>query len=201
MSEQSLAAGAPEPQEKITDVSSLENSVSIVYEPNIADYLTAIEVIDAKNRIGTTRTFHLLGVGLVLWMFVPQLYSDPGQIISWLMVALAAGLAVVVWKAPAANNLRFAKSKVEGQSQVRATIDLQKIEMQSAEGKSEYRYDDAMSVFNYKNVLAINVGRTRVGMIPKDQLEEPVRETVIRLLRQGLGDRFETVEGAVRRRL
>ena len=92
MSEEA-AGGLPGSQQDDVDVRPQENDVlHITFQTRRDDVLKALEVYDKKNKIDMHRNMEILGVFVVLWMFVPYAFEDPGQIVSWIMIAAALAL-------------------------------------------------------------------------------------------------------------
>lgn len=154
------------------------------------DLMTAIEIVDQKNKTGSRRMLHLLAVILILYWFIPLLWQDPGQPLNWVMVALALGLGVVVWKGQEYDNRRYVKRFVEAAPTGTVTVDEDMILIQDGRGDSHYYFEQGLAVFGYRNILAIKAAKNRFGMIPVDQLEEAVKESLYARLHQKLGDNF-----------
>lgn len=184
MSEQSL-------QEQQTPSTG---EVAFSYDSRPDDLFKAAQVIDHKNRANGRQNFQFLGLMLIYFMFIPELFKDPTRIASWVMVLIATAVGVMIWKMPNYNNRKFAEGKTQSQPHIDAVLDHEKLVMQSNAGRGEYRFDDGMAAYNYQNIIAVVASKNRVSAIPKDQLDEATLQKIENLLREKLEERFETVE-------
>lgn len=164
------------------------------YENKVEDILQAAEVMDKKNRVESRRNIQGLGLVVVLWMFIPDLFEDPTRLTSWLMIAAAAILLVFVWKYPEKANRTFAQSKVEHAPSCEMTIGQEEIQVTEGPAHFSVPFSGSIAVFDYKDVFAVVFDRNRLLTIPKKQLDEAMLERVKHLFSEGLGERFEKVE-------
>lgn len=180
-----------QPQELEVSGQTVETptTVSFSFESRFDDVLQAARVIDHKNRAETRRGIQSMGIVLILWMFVPELFKNPALITNWIMVALSIALGVMLWKYPDQSNRKFAASKVALAPTVSLTVDGAGITI-DGEGGGTISYADIKAIYDYKDILVVSYHRNHILTIPKTQLDA----ATLAALRAILGDRCESVE-------
>lgn len=167
-------------------------AIRVSYRNKQEDLLAAMEAVDQKNREGTRRTLHLMAVVLVGYWAVDILMQEPGFFMGWVMLALAIGLGIFVWREPKAGNLRYTSQYVEKAPEGAATVDTNGVSIEDGTGSASFLYANGAKVYKYKNILALDGGKRRFGMIPLDQLEETDREALLSMVQKA--GCFETLE-------
>lgn len=200
MSEEA-AGGLPGCQTDQADVRPQENdALHITFQTRRDDVLKALEVYDKKNKIDMHRNMEILGVFVVLWMFVPYAFEDPGQIVSWIMIAAALALLGLILFYPKHVNQKAAAAREAGSPEYVLMVNADGIDV--AEGGAHYyiAFSGAVNVYDYEDVYAVAFDKGRVFGIPKNQLDDDLLDRLRALLGQALGDRFEKVYSAAERR-
>ena len=200
MSEEA-AGGLPGCQPDDADVRTQENdALRITFQTRRDDVLKALEVYDKKNKIDMHRNMEILGVFVVLWMFAPYAFEDPGQIVSWIMIAAALALLGLILFYPKHVNQKAAAAREAGSPEYVLMVNADGIDV--AEGGAHYyiAFSGAVNIYDYEGVYAVAFDKGRVFGIPKNQLEDDLLDRLRALLGQALGDRFEKVYSAAERR-
>lgn len=171
-----------------------QEPLCLTFENHEAELIQAGTVVDEQGRSRNHRTFHILGVFLLLWMFVPNILKDLTDLMSWIMVAAAGGLLWMVTKYPAKINERFAKERAAASPE--CTVKVTNEGMTVIEGTASYEIDFGSKViaYDYKDGITLHTENNRIVCIPKNQLSEEELFSLRAALRQGLGDRFNKIE-------
>lgn len=170
--------------------------VEFSFESRAEDVLVAAKVMDKKNRIDSRRTLQGMGILLILWMFVPNLFTDPTQILNWVMVALAVLVGWYVWKYPDKSNKTFAEKKAELYPRLKMAVTSEGIEVDDGKNTDTLLLAQGVIAVEYQNVFTIIYNKNHLLAIPQNQLGEDVTLRLRNVLRQGLGDRFEIMMDA-----
>lgn len=167
---------------------------SLTFENHEPELIQAGTVVDEQGRSKNHRSFQVLGVFLLLWMFVPNVMKDLTDLMSWAMILAAVGLLWLVLKYPAKINARFAKERVEAIPE--CTVKLTNEGMTVIEGTSSYEIDFSgkVAAYDYMDGITVHAENNRIVCIPKNQLSEAELFSLSAALRQGLGDQFNKIE-------
>lgn len=149
-------------------------------------------VYDMKN--GSRRSFHILAIFFLLWMFVPNVVKEPQQVMSWVMLALTIALGVFIMKYPAYSNRKYARQRQEHSPESSLILTSREIDVTEGPAHFTIQYEDSVAVYDYKNIFAVSYGKGRIITIPKDQLGEETVAKIRTLFHRSLGNRFEKVE-------
>lgn len=170
------------------------NDISFSFESKEADLMAAAEVIDFKNKAESRRNLQAMGLVIVLWMFVPNLFTDPGQIMNWVMVALSLGVLWMIWKMPEKSNRKFAENKMKNSPVFEMTVRRDGIDVKDGSANYFISFENGVSVYEYNNIIAVLFDKNHLLAIPKDQLGEETCQRLVQQLRGRLGDLYEKIE-------
>lgn len=169
----------------------IPGSFTVSFRNKQADLMTAIEVIDIKNKIGVRRNVELLALALVAYWSVEMIFQMPTFPGGWLMLAAAVGVGIFALIAPKKENLKYTARFVERAPEGTVTADSEGFSFEDGTGRAPYRYSEGLKLYEYKNVLALDGGKRRFAQIPLDQLREEDKNILIGLIQEG---RYEKVE-------
>ncbi len=169
--------------------------VVVEFENKEEDLFQGAQISDIKGGLLRRRMFQSIAVVLVLFLFVPELFTlDGNNPLNWVMLVVAVALLIAIWTVPDYQNRKFARSKAERIPHVRLEVSKDGIEVYEGQAHHKMEYGKGTAAFEYKNVIAFHYGKNRVLTIPKDQLSKETVEELRRILKKGLQDLFEKVE-------
>lgn len=184
--DEGLEKDIPEQEEK-----KASGSFSISFRNRQEDLMTAIEVIDMKNKIGVRRNVELLALALVAYWSVEMIFQMPTFAGGWIMLAASIGVGIFALIAPKKENLKYTARFAERAPESTVTADGEGFSFEDGTGRAPYRYSEGLKLYEYKNVLALDGGKRRFAQIPLDQLGEDEKNILMGLIREG---RYEKVQ-------
>ena len=184
--DEGLEKNVPEQQEETPS-----GSMTISFRNKQEDLMTAIEVIDIKNKIGVRSNVELLALGLVAYWSVEMIFQMPGFPGGWLMLAASIGVGIFALIAPKRENLKYTARFVERAPESTVTADASGFSFEDGTGRAPYRYSEGLKLYEYKNILALDGGKRRFAQIPLDQLQENEKDRLMGLIQEG---RYEKIE-------
>lgn len=184
--DEGLEQGIPEQEGKEDS-----GSFTISFRNKQEDLMTAIEVIDMKNKIGVRRNVELLALALVAYWSVEMIFQMPTFLGGWLMFAASVGVGIFALVAPKKENLKYTARFAQRAPESTVTADAEGFSFEDGTGRAPYRYSEGLKLYEYKNILALDGGKRRFAQIPLDQIREEDKNILIGLIREG---RYEKVE-------
>lgn len=172
--------------------------LSVSYQTEVRDILEGLETAEKATRNKNSKMLQFVGIGYVLYMFIPQAYENPAFVGNWIMIALCLAMIAFILFFPKYENNQYAKRREQQCPHMEVVFDSQEIIATDPDGKSRIRYDGDAVVYESKNVFCISYGKRSVLVIPKDQIGPEQADAVRSRMQAAFGDNFMKQEVRMR---
>ncbi|MBC8586309.1 hypothetical protein [Youxingia wuxianensis] len=174
--------------------------VEVSYQTKAEDLEYGLNVYDVKSGLARRKQFQAFAIVLVSFMFIDQLVADPTRILGWVMLALCAGVFAFIWKYPAYMNRKLAVNKAQSAPEYRLVIYPGSIHVEASGGSYEVTYEPGVFAYQCPGRLVINYDKTRLLVLPQNQVDEDAWERIKELLKAGLDDQYQVYSDPVKKK-